>query len=100
MFPRKRGFLSDCFDMIRDYFPDVFVKLFFGTFVRVYGMFHVVTIILFLFFVTYFVQSGKEMVVIIVLPRTNRITDIVEVFSSTKRSTGFKISISHGKSLM
>src|SRR5690606_27719888 len=100
MFPRKRGFLSDGFDMIRNYFPYMFVKLCFGTFARVYGMFHVVTVILFLFFVTYFVQSGKEMVIIIVLTSINSIIDIVQVYSSTKCNTNFRTSIPHGQPIM
>src|SRR5690606_6590244 len=100
MFAGKGGLFAEKFDMVGDYFPYVFVKLGFGTFSCAYGILHVITIILLLFFVAYFVQFGKEMIVIILLPRTNRITDIVGVFSSTKSLTGFKISISHGNQFL
>jgi len=82
--------------MVGDYLPYVCVKLGFGTFARTDGIPHVVVIIVLLFFVAYGVQSGKKMVVIVIVPKTDGTTDVVSVFSYGERSACLKIGISHG----
>lgn len=86
--------------MICHDFPYVFIKLFSCTLSCTNGMFHVVTIILFLFFVTDFVQSVKEMIVIVVVPKPDRATDIVSVLSSSEWSAYLEIGVPHNISLL
>ena len=86
--------------MVGDYFPYVFVKLCFGAFPCANSILQVITVILFLLPVAYYVKTDKKMVIIVIAPKPDRATDVVSVLSSAEWSACLEIGISHIKSFL